>query len=219
MEYGLGACARAQEKIGHVPETHRRLVDQVVALTRTVEAPGDGDLGVVLVFEGHLLGCVVVERERDLGEIMRAAGLAAAEDDVLHRPPAQVPGALLPHAPPDRIDDVRLAATVRTDNRKNVVVEVQDGSVDERLEADKLELLDLHPAWTPWWASERGVTRPHDGPTSLHISSLSTHHLYPRSLVQFKGKSSKGAIPARAAFIASKEGTARAMSSSVWHFT
>ena len=31
------------------------------------------------------------------------------------------------------------------DDAEHIVVEMQDGSVDERLEADELELLDLHP--------------------------------------------------------------------------
>ena len=150
----LGARAGAQEEIGHVAQANGSLVDQVVALARAIEPPRHGDLGVVLVFEGHLLGGVVLERERDLGEVVGGPGLAAAEDDVFHRPAAQVPGALLAHAPPDRVDDVRLAAAVGPDDRQNVVIEMQDGSVDERLEADELELLDLHPAWTPWVGDE-----------------------------------------------------------------
>ena len=47
-------------------------------------------------------------------------------------------------APADGVDDVRLAAAVRPDDARDVVVEVDDRTVDERLEAADLELLDLH---------------------------------------------------------------------------
>ena len=53
-------------------------------------------------------------------------------------------GALLAHAPADRVDDVRLAAAVRTDDADDVVVEVDDRAVDERLEPANLELFDVH---------------------------------------------------------------------------
>ena len=122
-----------------------RLVDEVVAVAGAVEPARDGDLGVVLVLEGHVVRRVVLEGERDLGEVVRRARLAAAEDDVFHRAAAEVPRALLAHAPADGVDDVRLAAAVRADDAQDVVVEVEDGAVDERLEADELELLDLHP--------------------------------------------------------------------------
>ena len=109
-----------------------------------MQAARDGDLGVLLVLERQLRRVVVLEGERHLGEVVRRPRVAAAEDDVLHRPAAEVPRALLAHAPADRVDDVRLAAPVRADDAEDVVVEVQDGAVDERLEADQLELLDLH---------------------------------------------------------------------------
>ncbi len=189
----LGAGARAEKQVGHVAQADGGLVDEVIALARAIQAPRHGDLGVILVLEGHLLGRVVLEGERDLGEVLRASGLASAEDDVLHGPPAQVPSALLAHAPSNRVDDVRLAAPVGPDDPQNVVIEVENGAVDERLEADELELLDLHPAWTPWRGHETQWTCP----TSLHISSPATHHLYPRSLVQFKRNSSNG-CPERA---------------------
>ncbi len=137
--------AGPEEQIGHVAQAHGRLVDEVFALAGAVEAPRHGNLRVVLVLEGQLLGPVVLERERHFGEVVRRARLAPIEDDVFHRAAAKMPRALLTHAPANRIDDVRLAAAVRTHNRQHVVVEVQNRAIYERLEADKLELLDLHP--------------------------------------------------------------------------
>jgi hypothetical protein len=97
-----------------------------------------------LVLERHFRGVVVLEGERHLGEVVRRARLAATEEDVLHRAAAQVAGALLAHAPSDGVHDVGLAAPVGTHDAEDVVVEMQDGAVDEGLEADQLELLDLH---------------------------------------------------------------------------
>jgi hypothetical protein len=53
-------------------------------------------------------------------------------------------GALLTHAPAQRIDDVRLAAPVRADNANDVVIEVDNRSVHEGLETGYFQLLDMH---------------------------------------------------------------------------
>ncbi len=143
----LRADAGAEEQIGDVLEPHLRLVDEVLAGPVAEEAAGDRDLGVLLVFErqaGGAFGVGVVEDQRDLGHAVRAAVLGAVEDDVAHRPAAEVLRALLAHAPADRVDDVRLAAAVRTDDADDIRVEVDDGAVDERLEAGDLELADAH---------------------------------------------------------------------------
>jgi hypothetical protein len=52
--------------------------------------------------------------------------------------------ALFAHAPADRVHDVRLAATVRSDDPDHVVIEVDDGSIDERLESCDFKLFDVH---------------------------------------------------------------------------
>jgi len=94
----------------------------------------------------------VVERERDLGHRRRSARLAAGEDHVLHRLAAQVLGALLPHAPPDRVDDVALPATIRPDDTRDRLADLDHCPIAERLEADDFDPLDSHdtPAtWTP----------------------------------------------------------------------
>jgi hypothetical protein len=40
-------------------------------------------------------------------------------------------GALLTHAPPNRINDVRLAAAIRTNDADHVVIEVNQRAIDE----------------------------------------------------------------------------------------
>ena len=125
--------------------------------------------------------------------------LAAVEDDVLHRPAAQVPRALLAHAPANRVDDVRLAAPVGAHDPQNVVVEVQHRAIDERLEADELELLDLHPCVDsksgvgPITSDTGSVALRRAGQKTDHVTAhivTVPHHLYPRSLVQFKQEAS-----------------------------
>ena len=142
---GLRAGAGAEEEIRDVAEPDRGLVDEVIAVAAAVQAAGHGDLGVLAELEGDLARVVVLEGERDLGEVVRGARVGAVEDDVLHAAAAEVLRALLAHAPADGVDDVRLAAAVGADDAEDVVVEVDDRAVDERLEPDHLKLLDLHP--------------------------------------------------------------------------
>ena len=86
----------------------------------------------------------VVEGDRHLGQAVGTAGLGAVEDDVFHGAPRRCLRALLAHAPADGVHDVRLAAAVGADDADDVVVEVDHGPVDERLEARDLQLLDVH---------------------------------------------------------------------------
>jgi hypothetical protein len=79
-------------------------VDQVLALARAVDAPGDLHLGGV-GGEGLV---EVIERHRDLGHAEAAARRGAVENDVGHLPAAQALGALLPEHPAHRIDDVAI---------------------------------------------------------------------------------------------------------------
>ena len=101
-------------------------------------------IGRACELEGLVREADVVERQRDLGHRRRTARLRAGEDDVLHRLAAQVLGALLAHAPADRIDDVRLAATVRADDGGDRRIERQHRAIAERLEPDDLDSLDAH---------------------------------------------------------------------------
>ena len=136
--------AGAEEEVGDVLQTDLRLVDQVLAVAGAMQPPRDGDLGVVLVFDGEVLAVLGLEGQRDLGEVGPLPRLGAAEEDVLHAAAAEVLGRLLAHAPADGVDDVRLAAPVGADDAEDLVVEVHDGPVDERLETGHLELLDFH---------------------------------------------------------------------------
>jgi hypothetical protein len=66
------------------------------------------------------------------------------EDDIFHGAPSQILGALFTHAPAKRVYDVRLAATIGTNNADDVVIKMDDGSVYKRLEPADIERLNVH---------------------------------------------------------------------------
>ena len=70
--------------------------------------------------------------------------VAPAEDHVLHPFAAQALGALLTHHPGDGIRDVALPAPVRSDNRRDPLVEGEFGAVRERFETVDFEAFQAH---------------------------------------------------------------------------
>jgi hypothetical protein len=119
-------------------------VDEVLGLAGAEEPPGDGHLAEARVLGRELVTRIDLEGEGDLGHRQRRLGLAAVEDDVFHPPAAQVLGALLAHDPADGVDDVRLAAAIRTDDAGDSLVEGEHRPVHERLEAGDVEAPDAH---------------------------------------------------------------------------
>ena len=136
---GLRANAGAEEEIGDVLQADGRLVDQVLAVARAVKATRDRDLRVILVFERYVGRVVVLERERDFGEVGRLSRLGAVEDDVFHGLATEVLRALLAHAPANGVDNVRLSATIWAYDAHDFVVEANHGAFDEGLESGELE--------------------------------------------------------------------------------
>ena len=109
-------------------------VDGIFTLAAAVIAAGDHDLGVFCVEDTG----AVIENERHLRKAHGAAFFRAAEDDVLHLAAAQRLRALLTHDPQDGVRYVRLAAPVRADDRRDLLVKIQ-----ARLVRKGLEALDL----------------------------------------------------------------------------
>ena len=127
----LAAAARAVQEVG------RRAVARHDALQR--------DLGVAGVLAGEL-AVGVVEHQLDRGRADRLARAGAVEHDVGHRVAAQVLGGDLAHDPADGIDDVGLAAAVRTDDADQIAGEIDGGRIDEGLETGQLDLIESHRA-------------------------------------------------------------------------
>jgi hypothetical protein len=86
----------------------------------------------------------VVERQRNLRHAERLARRVAGEDDVFEVLRAQLAGVLLAQHPANRIDEVGLARTVRADDRRDPLVELERGGLGKRLEAENFEGFESH---------------------------------------------------------------------------
>ncbi len=129
--------ARAHEQVLNVAQAGQAAVDQVLAFARPVQAPGDGDFArlvgrVLRVVHGH-------------GDQGHAGGLAIArsgEDHVFHSRPTQALCGLFAQHPTDGVAQVRLAAAVRTHNRRDsAAVEPEFGAIAKRFKTMQLEPL------------------------------------------------------------------------------
>ncbi len=127
----LLAQAGVREHLEHVDQAALRAVEAVLALAAAVEAAQDGDLAHRQVDRA----VAVVDDQLDLGARARLHAAAAAEDDVLHRLPADGQRRLLAHRPQDGIGDVGLARAVGADDDRHARPELQPGAVGEGLEA------------------------------------------------------------------------------------
>jgi hypothetical protein len=87
---------------------------------------------------------LVREVQRDLGDVDGAACRRPLKDHLVHLRAAHQARALLAQHPPDRVRDVGLAATVRTDDRRHARFEHELRGVGERLESVELELGETH---------------------------------------------------------------------------
>ena len=136
------ADARPHEHVVDVAQTTGDLVDQVLAGAIPEEPTRDADLRVVGVGRGDVP--LVLEGDRHLGHPGLAARGGAAEDHVPHARAAQVLRALLAETPPDGVDDIRLAATVGTDDAGDALIKEHRLAVCKGLEAVNFDLLDTH---------------------------------------------------------------------------
>ena len=137
---GLGPEPRVHQQLVDVAQPAHLAVDEVFALAGPVEAPRHLHLA-------HHRAPLVVdqfrarpgldrhrharEHQAHLGGRVGLAGVAAAEDDVLHAVAAEALGALLAEDPHDGVGHVALAAPVGPDNRGDAAVERQLGPIAE----------------------------------------------------------------------------------------
>ena len=119
------------EELVDVLQTTELAVDQIIALA-VARGPAD-DLHLMKIRAQLFLA--FAQEERDFAEILRAARLRAFEDDILHLPAAQSPGALFAQHPADRVRDIAFAAAVRADDGRHTGIEAEDRGISERLEA------------------------------------------------------------------------------------
>jgi len=81
----------------------------------------------------------IVDEQRHFGDVARRASGAAGEDDVVHLRAAHRGRPRLAHHPAQRVEQVRLAAAVRADDRRQPRLDEQLRRLDEGLEAGKSE--------------------------------------------------------------------------------
>src|SRR5690606_17781584 len=86
----------------------------------------------------------VVEHELDRGARGRLALGGAAEDDVLHRLAAQLGSPRFAEDPAHRVDQVRLAAAIGSDDADQLAGDIEGRGIDEGLEAGEFDLFESH---------------------------------------------------------------------------
>ena len=118
-------------------------VDEVFRFSVTENPPRDADL---IPFHSQFL-LTLGEGHGDLGHVVRGAGVGAAENDIGHFATTESFGRLLAEHPADSVQDIRLAATIRTDNRGHTPVKSQDRLGCKRLETDQFDGLKIHGFW------------------------------------------------------------------------
>jgi hypothetical protein len=159
---GFGAQPRVHQQFVNVLETALMAVDEVLALTRSEEAPRHfhvarnctvavGEDGVAvwlgreraLSVQGRLIAGIPVERRRhddpaqfqpNFGGTCRFARVGSAEDDVFHLLAAQALGALFTKYPGERICDIALAAAIRAHDRRHPFIKGELGAIGEGFE-------------------------------------------------------------------------------------
>ena len=137
-----GRGARAAAEIGKqgldVARAGLLAVDAEGAAAAALDAAADRELGG-LVEGGGERRLAGFEGQRHLGEVAGRAGGGAGEDHVLHLAAADGAGARLAHHEAQRIDDVRLAASVRPDDAGQARPDLDHGRLGEALEADQAQ--------------------------------------------------------------------------------
>ena len=175
LDDGVRLCAepRIHQELVHVPQAAHLSVDEVLAVARSIQPPNHLDLtperrrievvpaavhaGPGVVMPVAIAVAVSVgpraRRARDarqeqphLGRPRRLAGVAAAEDHILHLVATKALGALLAEHPRDGIRDVALATAVRPDDGRDAFVEGELGAIRKRLEPGDFEALQPHGA-------------------------------------------------------------------------
>ncbi len=105
----------AEENIGDVLAPHVLVVDVIAGIAVALQHALDGNLGVARPLPGGLAQAVV-ENQLDAGARHRLALAGAVENHVLHGFAAQRGGPGFAQHPAQRVDYIRLAATVGADD-------------------------------------------------------------------------------------------------------
>ena len=154
---GGGACTGGQvgEHHLHVAGAHLAAIDAVVRALVALDTARHLDLLVVVELGGRGARAVV-QRQSDFGDIARRAVGGAIEDDIVHLAAAHLLRRGFAHRPSERLDNIRLAAAVGTDDARQSRRDDQLRGIDETLEAGQPEFGELHRWSLRQWLSSSG---------------------------------------------------------------
>jgi hypothetical protein len=127
----------------HVTGADLAAVHRVGRAVAALDAAHNVEL-IGIVHHGRRRARLVVQRQHDLGDVARRPRAGAGEDHVLHLAAAHLLGRGLAHHPLHRLDEVRLAAAVGTDNAGHAGLDGELRRIDEGLETGEPEFVELH---------------------------------------------------------------------------
>ena len=99
---------------------------------------------VVLVEGGRRAAVGIVEHQPDFGDVARGTLAGAGEDHVVHAGGAHVLVGALAHHPAHRLDEIRFAAAVRTDDAGEARLDLEFRRIAKALESGQTQPLELH---------------------------------------------------------------------------
>ena len=145
LDDGVAARSKtgSEKHVHHVPAAALRSVEEVLGEALASNLAPYRDLGERGVASSQA-PVIVVEDQFHRCPRERLAGVRSAEDDISHGLAAQMSGGKLAHHPAHRVDDVRLAASIRTDNADQVAGKGNRGGIDEGLEARQSDFAQAH---------------------------------------------------------------------------
>ncbi len=140
-----GAGRGVGEQQLHVARAGFAAVDLVGRALVALDAADDLDgFGIVEGGRGAAVG--IVQHQPDFRDIARGAAAGTGEDDVLHAGGAHVLVGVLAHDPAHGLDEIGLAAAVRTDDAGEARLDLEFHGVAETLEPGQFQPLELHLA-------------------------------------------------------------------------
>ena len=139
--------ARARRRIGkqdlHVAGAHVAAVDTIGRTGLALDAAGDFQK-LAVVDSGRRRAIGIVDRHDNFGMVARRAVAGAGEDHRVHVGGAQRFMRGLAHRPAQRLDKVRFAAAVRSDDAGETGFDHEISGFNERLETVEAEAREFH---------------------------------------------------------------------------
>ena len=137
---GAAAHAGIHEELVDVAQAAGGFIKKILTLAIAVDAARDADF-VPIRAEFFF---AFRKSHRDLRHAERRTAVGAAENDIRHLTTTERLRRLLAEHPTHRIEDIRFAATIRSHDRGDAAVEIQDGFCGEGFESDDFEGLQIH---------------------------------------------------------------------------